>query len=532
MPPASTRTTQTTLQAMKPTGGRLPGVERVGRAHPGPRGEQDHGRRLEPVDHAAPQAVGRQQVAQRVGRPADRRRVERHGEVAQHAREPAEAEQHDRDRARGHPRQPRAEGERERQHGDRLEREEHDGDERLGRHVAAHQRDDRDRQQPREHRVDGDDDRQAEPAAHDELRPAERPREHRVDRARLDVRGDRRRGEERGRHREHEAEHERDEDQDLAHADLELDGLDPLARGRWTPAAASPTRRARRSRSPGTRAPRRPGAGRSRAGSGPRSPARAGRSRGGLRGRLGRADEVEEQVLEAAPAGVDGVDPAAGSDDRRDEVGDAVLVQARTTSQPSSSSSWSPKASMDDRSAGRPVTRMRTAAWPRSAVSGPAATTVPRLTIATRSQRRSTSPRRCELRRTAEPRACASRMMRPDVVATHGIEGGRGLVEDDERRVAEQGRTEAEALLHPLAEAAHPVVAAALEARRARALARPPSGGAPRRAPPAGRGARAPRAPSATPGSGTAPGGSRSGGAPRGRRAGGRGPSRSRRSGG
>ena len=43
---------------------------------------------------------------------------------------------------------------------------------------------------------------------------------------------------------------------------------------------------------------------------------------------LGHADEVEEQVLEAAPAGVDGVDAAARGHHRRDEVRDAVRVQA------------------------------------------------------------------------------------------------------------------------------------------------------------------------------------------------------------
>ena len=46
---------------------------------------------------------------------------------------------------------------------------------------------------------------------------------------------------------------------------------------------------------------------------------------------------------------------------------------------------------------------------------------------------------------------------RADVVAAHGVQRGRGLVEDHQRRVAEERRREPQALLHPLGEAAGPV---------------------------------------------------------------------------
>ena len=48
-------------------------------------------------------------------------------------------------------------------------------------------------------------------------------------------------------------------------------------------------------------------------------------------------------------------------------------------------------------------------------------------------------------------------MIAADVVAAHGVQGGRRLVEDHQGRVAEERRREAEPLLHPLGEAAGPV---------------------------------------------------------------------------
>ena len=267
--------------------------------------------------------------------------------------------------------QPGPERQRERQHGDRLEREEGDRDQRLRRHVPADEADDGDREQARQRGVAGDHDRQPEPAPDDELA-------RRSGRASiawtvpdLDVRRDRRRGEERGRHREHEAEHERDQDQDLADADPDLE----LRRRRSsrrvaTRAARPPSRRARRS--PPTRPSEHPddaAARRSRAASAPAIT----RTAEGHRVRLAvLADQPEEQVLERAPAGVDGVDPPAEPDDRGDErrgsrsasIGRIVEPARRRGSTGPNGRQGSRTASV---AAGR-STRIRTAVSPSSSV--------------------------------------------------------------------------------------------------------------------------------------------------------------------
>ena len=125
-----------------------------------------------------------------------------------------------------------------RQQHDGLRREERDGEERLGRHVAGEQADGADLEEARGGRVDGHDQRQAEPAADEVGGSADRPREQRKGDARLEVVRDRGRPEERRGHREDEAEHERGEDQDLRHRDPDLELVRALRRG--------PARRGRR----------------------------------------------------------------------------------------------------------------------------------------------------------------------------------------------------------------------------------------------------------------------------------------------
>ena len=318
--------------------------------------------------------------------------------------------------------------------------------------------------------------------------------------------------EERRRHRQHEAEHERDEDQDLAHADPDLEPRRRPPRGPATRGARSPTRRARTLTTDRPRSTQRI---RRRAISRSVRPAidehLAQRSSAGLRG--GRPDEVEEQVLERAAAGVDGVDRVRRRRrPRRRASGTRSRVQRRGRRASPRRRARPGRTHRAGRSSpGRSVTRSRTAVSPRRSSSEPAATTRPWFTIATRSHSRSTSPRRCELRRTARPARLGVADDRADVVAADGVERGRRLVEDHERRVAEERGGEAEALLHALREAGRPVACAAREAHeREHPL---DLGGAARRGRGrrGSRGARAPRGPSATPGSGTARAGSRCG---------------------
>ncbi len=107
-----------------------------------------------------------------------------------------------------------------------------------------------------------------------------------------------------------------------------------------------------------------------------------------------------------------------------------------------------PRRSPDTR---MPSSRVRSA-MPSSA------TTRPRSTIATRSQTRSTSVSRWELRNTVVPRSRSAPMIVANVLAAHRIERRGRLVEDHEIGPAQQGDAQAEALLHALGERLDPVV--------------------------------------------------------------------------
>ena len=98
---------------------------------------------------------------------------------------------------------------------------------------------------------------------------------------------------------------------------------------------------------------------------------------------------------------------------------------------------------------------MRTPPLPSSSSRRPIARTRPSETTAARSQICSTSPRRCEFRKTAHPRSRRCADDRSGVGTADGIECRRRLIEDHQLGVAEQRDAEAETLLHSFGERLH-----------------------------------------------------------------------------
>ena len=182
-----------------------------------------------------------------------------------------------------------------------------------------------------------------------------------------------------------------------------------------------------------------------------------GRLRTGSRA-AASADELEEARLERAATGLDGMDPAAGRDDRGDEVGDPVGASGRKVSHSPSSSSGPSRASAARAGPSRSVTRIRTPSPATTSSSEPAATTRPWSTMTTRSQTRSTSVSRCELRMTVAPRSRAARTISRTSVRPTGSSAEVGSSSRTRSGVAEERDAEAEPLLHALGEAADRVV--------------------------------------------------------------------------
>ena len=390
--------------------------------------------------------------------PAERRRVERHGDVAEHARRTSRGRTATTviaPAAIAGSRVPSVE--RERQHGDRLEREEADGDERLRRHVAADERDDADREQPGERprtRATTTDSPSQRPTSSSARRSGRASIAWTVPVSTSDAIAGA--AEERGRHREHEAEHERDEDQDLADADpdarprrlalLAGDGHQPLGPqpdehdARRSTGRASTQRTRRRAISRSVR------------------PAIDERRRAltlRLRARLvARTRSRNRSSSERRPGSTAWTRPPAATT-AATSVRDAVRSRRRTISQPSPSRSTGPNAS-----SGRAVRRQA-----RRPAAGRAVSPEQVRQRAGRDDPAVVDDRdpvaqpldlAQEVRVEEDGRAARLRLADDgaDVVAAHRIERGRGLVEDDERRVAEQRGAEAEALLHALREAA------------------------------------------------------------------------------
>ena len=107
-------------------------------------------------------------------------------------------------------------------------------------------------------------------------------------------------------------------------------------------------------------------------------------------------------------------------------------------------------------------------------------TTRPSLRKTTRSQERSTSDNRCELRKTVVPRALRSRITLAHEAAPERVEAGGRLVEEDELGVIEQRLRQADPLLHALAVLAQAPVRGLRELEPAEQLAdlvveRPPA---------------------------------------------------------
>ena len=160
------------------------------------------------------------------------------------------------------------------------------------------------------------------------------------------------------------------------------------------------------------------------------------------------------------------MDPPARRHDRGDERPGRGRVRHAAHDEPALAVAARPgrRHRAGRRRVGRSVTRSRTAVSPSRSVSGPAATTRPRL----HDRDPVAQPLHLaqEVRVEEHGRAARLRLAddRPHVVAADRVERGRRLVEDHERRVAEERGREAEALLHALREAGRPVAAAVREA--------------------------------------------------------------------